>query len=124
MLSALMGAALAQNSNQTVATTATASSLEWDTKSIDVGKIQKDAPLELAFRFTNHSKDPVIIKNVRTSCGCTAAQHSQAPVLPGQSSEIKVSYDTRRIGFFNKTISVQTSDSGTPTILRITGTVE
>jgi hypothetical protein len=93
-------------------------------KTIDAGVIKKNAPLELEFTFTNTGDKPVVIKGVRTSCGCTAAKHTEAPILPGKSSSIKVKYDTRRVGHFNKSITVQTSAEQTPTLLRIQGTVK
>ena len=32
------------------------------------------------FEFTNTGNEPLVIKNVRTTCGCTASEYTQTPV--------------------------------------------
>ena len=74
------------------------------------------------FEFKNISKKPATIQGVQTSCGCTAAEKPTEAVAPGNKSKISVSYDTKRVGPFTKTITV-TSDVSEPIVLTIRGTV-
>ncbi|RLD65209.1 MAG: hypothetical protein DRI84_07275 [Bacteroidetes bacterium] len=76
------------------------------------------------FKFTNTGKEPLIIQNVHSSCGCTIAKRPSAPILPGQSSSIKVRYDTRRIGVFRKTITVTSNADNASIILEIRGEIK
>ena len=75
------------------------------------------------FEFKNNGKTPLIITNVQTSCGCTAAEKPTEPIAKGKSSKIVVNYDTKRVGQFTKTITVTTNASTEPIILTITGKV-
>jgi hypothetical protein len=74
------------------------------------------------FEFKNVSKKDATIQNVQTSCGCTAAQKPTAPIPAGKKDKISVSYDTKRVGPFTKTITI-TSDVSDPVVLTIKGTV-
>ena len=99
------------------------SELAWENRRIDVGSIPRDVPVEVEFHFVNEGDVPVVIENVRTSCGCTAARHSVAPVLPGESSLIRVTYNAKKAGVFRKSITVETSDDENPMVLLIAGEV-
>ena len=48
---------------------------------------------------------------------------TKEPVAPGASGEIKVHYDTNRIGAFSKTITVSSNAENATVMLRILGTV-
>ncbi len=75
------------------------------------------------FKFTNTGKEPLILTNVRSSCGCTVPSWPREPILPGQSDVIKVQYKTNRIGRINKTITVQSNAKNKTVVLRIKGQV-
>ncbi|MFL1013150.1 DUF1573 domain-containing protein [Flavisericum labens] len=97
--------------------------LSFETDVIDYGTIQQNANGERTFTFTNTGNAPVVISNVKTSCGCTVPSYAKEPILPGDSSEIKVKYATNRIGAFKKTITVVSNASESTKIIRIKGTV-
>ena len=97
--------------------------LVWEEKHINLGKVEAGKAVEVNFHFTNTGSDPVIIKDVRTSCGCTAAKHTDAPILPGESSDIRVIYNAAKQGVFNKSVSIVTSEDDHPVLLRISGEV-
>lgn len=82
-----------------------------------------DSKEPFVFEFKNTGKTPVIITGVQTSCGCTAAEKPTEPIAKGKSSKIVVTYDTKRVGNFTKTITVTTNVSAEPIILTITGNV-
>jgi hypothetical protein len=88
------------------------------------GTIQQGGDGAYAFVFTNSGTDPLIISDVRSSCGCTIPEWPREPINAGQSASILVKYDTKRIGPFNKSISVYSNAGEAPIVLHINGTVE
>ena len=81
----------------------------------DYGTIEYGANGECEFKFTNTGKEPLLLSNVRSSCGCTVPEWPKEPIMPGQTSAIKVRYNTSRVGTINKTITV-TSNATEPTV--------
>ncbi|KRP05734.1 MAG: DUF1573 domain-containing protein [Schleiferiaceae bacterium] len=101
-----------------------AAQISFTQETIDYGNIKKDANGEREFVFKNTGKEPLIITNCVGSCGCTVPVWPKTPIAPGEKASIKVKYDTRRVGRFQKTVTV-TSNAGTPTkVLTIKGNVE
>lgn len=81
----------------------------------DFGRIKQGEMLTHVFLFTNEGDAPLIIKKVRTSCGCTAALVSEKKIAPGNKGEIKVNFNTRGYeGKVNKYIYVETNDPAKP----------
>ena len=100
------------------------SQIKFQTESIDYGSIEKGNTGLRVFMFENTGDAPLIITNVKSSCGCTIPKKPEAPIAPGEKGEIQVNYDTNRLGVFRKTITVSTNDANSPIIaLKIGGTV-
>jgi len=100
------------------------SQIKFQTESIDYGSIEKGSTGLRVFIFENTGDAPLIITNVKSSCGCTIPKKPEAPVAPGEKGEIQVNYDTNRLGVFRKTITVSTNDPTSPIVaLKIGGTV-
>jgi hypothetical protein len=97
--------------------------LKFKTLEIIRNEIPYDSPEQFVFEFKNKGKKPLTIQNVSTSCGCTAAEKPTEPIKPGKKSKIVVSYDTKRVGEFTKTITVN-SDLAPPVVLTIKGKVK
>ena len=97
--------------------------IEFDTTVIDYGTIEKGADGVRVFKFKNTGNAPLVVTSVKSSCGCTVPKKPEAPVLPGETGEIEVKYDTKRVNPIRKTITV-TSNAETPTVaLKIKGNV-
>lgn len=97
---------------------------KFDTETIDYGKINKGADGERIFVFTNIGDAPIIIQNVQSSCGCTIPKKPEKPIMPGEKGEIKVSYDTKRLGGFYKEITITSNAKIARKTLKIKGFVE
>jgi hypothetical protein len=76
------------------------------------------------FKFTNTGKEPLILQQPQSSCGCTVPTWPKEPVLPGASDEIQVTYNTKKAGPINKTVTVRSNAKNNTVVLRITGKVE
>ncbi|MEH6704950.1 DUF1573 domain-containing protein [Galbibacter orientalis] len=97
--------------------------IEFKNDVIDYGEITKGSDGVRVFEFTNTGAVPLVISNVRSSCGCTIPKKPKDPIAPGDTGVIEVKYDTNRVGPIRKTITVQ-SNAETPTVaLKIKGTV-
>ncbi len=90
----------------------------------DYGNIAYDSPGTYEFIVTNIGTEPLIISDCSGSCGCTVPTCDKNPIMPGQTSQIKVKYDTKRQGPFTKTVTVNSNAKNEPSkILTIKGTV-
>jgi len=97
--------------------------IEFKTDVIDYGTIEKGADGLRTFEFTNTGNAPLIISKVSSTCGCTVPKKPKDPIMPGETGEIQVKYDTKRVMPIRKTITVL-SNAETPTVaLKIKGNV-
>lgn len=101
------------------------SKVEWLTETTyDFGDIPHRKPAKHEFRFRNVSGEPLVIDNVRPSCGCTAPGWDAAAVPPDSTGLISVEYDARDLGYFYKKIKVYFNGQGRAEVLYIEGWVE
>jgi len=88
---------------------------KFETELIDFGKVVYDANGIREFKFTNTGRSPLIITNVVGECGCTSTSIDgkpgwpTEPILPGKKGVIKIKYDTKRVGVFEKSITVSSN---------------
>ena len=87
------------------------------------GSIPYNGDGKCIFEFTNTGKEPLILTNVRSSCGCTVPKWPREPILPGHTDVINVEYKTNRVGKINKTITVQSNGKTKTIVLRVKGQV-
>jgi len=78
---------------------------------------------EYDFTFENTGDKPIVLTNVKSSCGCTVPQWSKKPVQPGETSKIKVVYNTTIPGKFSKTVTVYSNAGNSPVKLQVKGNV-
>lgn len=89
------------------------------------GTLQKGGDGNCEFTFTNEGNEPLILSNVKASCGCTTPSWTKEPIMPGKSGSIKVRYNTNNVGGFTKTITVTSNAINSPrVVLKIKGKVE
>lgn len=58
------------------------------------GTVAEGAIVEFSFRFKNTGDKPLIVQNASASCGCTVPEKPEQPVMPGETSFIKVKFNT------------------------------
>lgn len=93
--------------------------------SYNYGSIVQDSVVTTIFVITNEGTDNLKINDIKASCGCTAAVVGKTDLKPGESTDIKVSFDSKgKSGKQDKTITVITNDPNNKTIkLAFTGNV-
>jgi hypothetical protein len=90
---------------------------------IDYGIIENGEDGNRIFKFENTGNSPLVFTRIFSSCGCTIPKKPEKPILPGETGEIQVSYDTKRTGIFQKAITVRSNAKTANVILRIKGEV-
>tara|TARA_B110001450_G_C17407624_1_gene394393 strand:- start:225 stop:629 length:405 start_codon:yes stop_codon:yes gene_type:complete len=100
-----------------------AQEFKFDEEVIDYGKVDKGSDGARVFIFKNIGDQPLIIKNIQSSCGCTVPKKPENPIMPGKIGKIKVSYDTKRVGGFSKAITIFSNAKNARKIIKIKGIV-
>ncbi len=98
--------------------------IEFDTKDYDFGVVNEGEVVEGVFKITNIGKTDLIITDASASCGCTVPEWPKDPIKPGDSGELKFSFNSAgRTGNQSKSITLQTNTENVTEMLRIGGTV-
>lgn len=104
--------------------------IKFETEVLDYGTVDYDANGIREFKFTNSGKTPLTITSVTGECGCTSTTIDgkpgwpTEPVLPGKSGVIRVKYDTKREGRFEKNVTVTSNAKYATKKVRIKGEVK
>lgn len=78
---------------------------------VDFGEIDSGQVVDLSFDFENTGDSVLIIKNISTSCGCTATKLEKKEYQPGEKGSIPVKFNSRGIqGKVSKFVTVTTND--------------
>ena len=97
--------------------------LDFETEVIDYGTIAQHSDGMRTFTFTNTGNAPLIISEVKTSCGCTVPAYSKEAILPGSEGQLEIVYDTKKLGNFSKTITVISNAKEVRKTLKIKGNI-
>lgn len=104
--------------------------MKFETEVVDFGTVKFDANGVREFKIKNTGKSPLTISNVQGQCGCTATTIDgkpgwpQEPILPGKTASIKVKYDTKRPGPFEKNVTITSNSKEPSKVVKIKGVVE
>lgn len=90
---------------------------------IDCGNVIYEQPVTAKFEMQNMSSNPISIKDVKTSCGCTTVEYPKGQIAPGESFVVNATYDSRQMGHFFKDIALYSDASQQPFYLQIRGVV-
>ena len=96
---------------------------EFETETIDYGKILQNEDGYREFKFKNIGNAPITISNIKSSCGCSVAEKPSKPIMPGENGSIRVKYDTKRLGRFSKTFMIRSDAAQKLKTVRIKGIV-
>ncbi len=104
--------------------------MQFDSEVLDYGTVKFDGNGVREFKVKNTGKSPLTITNVQGQCGCTSTTIDgkpgwpQEPILPGKSAAIRVKYDTKRPGPFEKNVTVTSNAKDPSKVVKIKGVVE
>lgn len=101
-------------------------SISFEKEIYDFGKVMAETDNKYRFKFTNTGLKPLIISNVKASCGCTTPYKPEKPILPGKSDFIDVNFHPKasQSGEITKTITVESNTKEKISELQIKAFVE
>jgi cyclophilin family peptidyl-prolyl cis-trans isomerase len=90
----------------------------------DYGIIKYNADPYCVFEFKNTGNEALLITEARGSCGCTVPEWPKEPIAPGATGMLKVTYDTKRVGSFQKSVTITSNAVNDPVkVVNIKGEV-
>jgi hypothetical protein len=104
--------------------------MKFESETIDFGAVDWDSNGIREFKFTNVGKSPLTITAVTAECGCTTTTIDgkqgwpSEPILPGKSGVIKIKYDTKRVGRFEKNITITSNAKFAAKKVKIKGEIK
>lgn len=86
----------------------------------------KDGKVTAVFTLTNNNDKPIVITNVKPSCGCTTPEWTKEPISSGKQGHVKADFNPagQAPGAFEKTITVETSGEPSTITLKIKGVID
>ena len=81
--------------------------MSFDKTTHDFGVIQNGTPVETVFSYTNTGQAPLVIADIKSTCGCTVPKDwSREPLNPGESSQFNVKFDGKGANKTSKTVII------------------
>jgi len=81
--------------------------MSFDKTTHDFGVIQNGTPVETVFSYTNTGQAPLVIADIKSTCGCTVPKDwSREPLNPGESSQFTVKFDGKGRNNTSKTVTI------------------
>lgn len=98
--------------------------ITFETTEYDFGEVVQGEVLTYSFKFKNTGKSNLIIYSSEATCGCTTSVPPKAPIRPGESGEIQVTFNSKsQEGKVKKRILVGANTYPAETILIINANV-
>lgn len=101
----------------------TTQSITGGTYSHNFGEVKKGNPPVYEFKIKNTTDKPLVADNVAAACGCTASRVTKDYAEPGDYIKVKIKYDAKKLGSFEKVSVVNFDGNHKPVTLIITGKV-
>ena len=94
--------------------------IKFDTDMHDFGEVTEGEKVAFSFKFTNTGKGPLVITGIASSCGCTVGEYTHDTIKSGKQGDVTVSFDSwKRVGFQQKSVTVNSNTNPSFQILRI-----
>jgi hypothetical protein len=99
--------------------------IKWIDSIVNFGSVKNGEKITIKFRCKNTGDKPLVIISAKPGCGCTVADYTKGPILPGSEGLITASFDSKKFsGEVHKYIMINTNTkNGNETTLTFTGTI-
>lgn len=98
--------------------------MDFEMTEYDFGEIDEGGIVQHTFKFTNAGKAPLLIRQARSTCGCTIPEYPEDPIEPGESGEIEVKFDTKgKPGYQSKPVTITANTFPAQTVVTLKGRV-
>ena len=83
----------------------------------DFGTIKDGTPVETVFKYTNTGSSPLVVSDIKSTCGCTVPTDWTKQVAPGETGQFTVKFNGQGNGAVNKSITLTTNtEKGSETV--------
>jgi hypothetical protein len=85
--------------------------IKFEETTFEFGEIEEGTYAKHIFTFTNIGDRPLLLKEVKPACGCTASEWTREPVMPGETGNVTAVFNSRGYGgrTFHKSVTVTTN---------------
>lgn len=90
---------------------------------VEMGQVAYDRPVTAEFDLKNKGLRKLKINDVKVSCGCINAEYPKGEISSGDNFKVKLTYDARQMGHFEKTACIYSNGSKEPVYLTMKGVV-
>ena len=97
--------------------------LTLESDSLNYGVIKEGSNGERIITIKNTGSKQLIISDCKGTCGCTVPKCPTSVIAPGEESQITITYDTSRVGKFNKTVSIKSNAVNHTMYIKLSGEV-
>ena len=102
----------------------TGPTITFSEEKFEFGEIAQGEKVSYTFNFENTGTEPLIISNVKTTCGCTVPAWPKEPIAVGAKGKIDVVFNSRgKMGAQNKVITVQSNATNSQARVALVGNV-
>ncbi len=113
------------NDQATAAPAGPTTTITFDESEYNFGTVDAGEVVEHTYTFTNTGAEPLVISNAKGSCGCTVPDWPKEPVMPGQTGEIRVKFDSKnKNNTQRKKVTITANTEPAQTFLYISGEVK
>ncbi|MFI3262346.1 MAG: DUF1573 domain-containing protein [Rikenellaceae bacterium] len=99
-----------------------AQSLTLSKETLNLGDVKVKEKVEISLYAKNVSSEPLVIKDEYLPCKCTKVSYSRKPIMPGDSTFVKVTYEAKEEGAFYKSVVLFHSGKEKTSTFNIRGT--
>lgn len=90
---------------------------------VDIGQTGYEIPVTATFELRNKSMRKLHISKVLPDCSCTRVEYPKGEIGAGEKFTVKMTYDARQLGHFNKQAAIVSDGSDRPVYITMTGVV-
>ncbi|WP_106827780.1 DUF1573 domain-containing protein [Parabacteroides pacaensis] len=90
---------------------------------IDLGTFKKSDTKGANIEIKNTGSSPLVIMDINTTCGCTAATYDKLPAKPGESLWVGIKVTPKATGFFDEVVTIR-CNTIQPVKVKIRGQVQ
>ena len=102
---------------------ASAQKLTVITPEVNCGPTGYESPVTAVFELQNKGSRKLRISDVKVSCGCTSVEYPRTDIHGGEKFQLKMTYDARQLGHFQKQAAIYSNGSDKPVLLTMKGVV-
>lgn len=99
-------------------------SIEIEEQVLELGELKKGETSKVRFHLKNTGRNPLVLMNVSSSCGCIVLKWIKEPIAPNETTEILVEVTPNSKGYFRKTITVYCNVEFSPIVMLIKGEIK